>query len=315
MTQNRRQYWEPKALAATGKSPQPVRSTNPELIGKTRKPQFIGTGLLLILVLLSSWGCAGRLIQPLLVSMNSQTDLDLICEGGPAYLLIIDSLIDKSPDNPELLISAIKAYSAYTAVLPECGRPERTIQISDKTYRYARRLLTDQLNLHTDQDFQEFSTRVAKIGPNKLEQLFWAGYGWATWIRFHSGTVEAITELPRVERIMQRILELDETYYHGSAHLFLGIIEGGKPALLGGKPEDSRAHFERALAINGRRYLPALVSYAEFYAKTTLNRELFETLLTEITEFPIESAPDIAAANLIAQKKGQRLLDQIEDIF
>jgi len=40
---------------------------------------------------------------------------------------------------------------------------------------------------------------------------------------------------------MERVVELDETYEHGSAHLYLGVMTTLLPPALGGKPEKDAA--------------------------------------------------------------------------
>jgi len=41
--------------------------------------------------------------------------------------------------------------------------------------------------------------------------------------------MEAMSELPRVEWMMKRALELDEGFYYGGPHLFMGIWYGSRP--------------------------------------------------------------------------------------
>ncbi|GAG59489.1 unnamed protein product, partial [marine sediment metagenome] len=44
----------------------------------------------------------------------------------------------------------------------------------------------------------------------------------------------AIFDLPKVEALMKRVLELDETYYFAGAHLFFGSLFAARPAMFGG---------------------------------------------------------------------------------
>ncbi len=153
------------------------------------------------------------------------------------------------------------------------------------------------------------------LGKDDADRLFWAGNGWATWVRYQAGSPESLIQLPRLEQIMFRVLELDETRFHGGAHLFLGAYYASKPPLLGGKPELSRNHFERALSISNRQFLPALVLYAQTYARMAFDRELFVSLLEEVLDFPIESQPDSALANQVAKLNASRMLDEVEQFF
>jgi hypothetical protein len=78
--------------------------------------------------------------------------------------------------------------------------------------------------------------------------------------------------------------------------------------MLGGNPESSRRHFERALEISHRQFLLIQTTYAETFARNTLDRNLHNRLLHEVIDFPLASAPAFALANQIAKKKAARLL-------
>jgi hypothetical protein len=160
-----------------------------------------------------------------------------------------------------------------------------------------------------------FSEALQSVGSGEVEKLFWGGYGWATWIGFSKGAPAAVAELPKVEQLMLRVLALEEGFYHGGAHLFLGIYHGSRPVMLGGRPEVSRSHFEKALALGERRFLPALVAYAEYYARQTLDRELYVRLLEEALAFDLALAPDLTLVNVLARRRAQRLLAQVDEFF
>jgi hypothetical protein len=148
-----------------------------------------------------------------------------------------------------------------------------------------------------------------------VEPLFWGAYSWATWISHQQGNPSAVIDLPKVELIMKRVVELDETYYNGGAHLFLGIYHTLKPAIYGGDPVASRDHFEKALAISENRFLPVKIAYADNYAKMIFDRELYEKLIREVLTFNISTAPSLTLSNLVAQKQARKRLAEIDNYF
>ena len=85
--------------------------------------------------------------------------------------------------------------------------------------------------------------------------------------------------------------------------------------MLGGKPEDSRKHFEKALEIGQREFLPAQVAYARIYARMVYDQDLFTQLLTEVLHFPLEKRPDLALANQAAKRRAEELLAQVDNLF
>jgi hypothetical protein len=252
-----------------------------------------------------------------MANLQRQTDIDLVCEGTPAFLLMLDSMVASNPKDQKLLLSATKAFSGYAAALDACSKPERAATVSIKARLYGMSLLWNCDDLHgvCTVSLSKLQQTLGDLDRADVELLFWAGNGWGTWIRHQAGSPESLAQLPQVEQIMLRVLELDETYYHGGAHLFLGAYYGSKPPFLGGKPELSRHHFERALAISNRQFLPALALYAQTYARMAFDRELFVSLLQEVLDFPLESQPNSGLANQVAKRNASRLLAEVDQFF
>jgi len=257
------------------------------------------------------------LIEPTVDNLQRQTDLDLVCDGTSSFLLMLDSMIAGNPDNMQLKLTATQAYAAYAVTLDVCGSNERSASVSSKARIYGLAVLADTVHQESIATVDPLLLRdmLADLKKRDTARLFWAGNGWATWISFQGGSPTALADLARVEQIMLRVIQLDETFYHGGAHLFLGAYYGSKPVMLGGKPEESRRHFEKALVISNREYLPALVAYARIYAKMTYNRELYIKLLREVVDFPLEKRPDIALANQAAKRMAEQLLLQTDRYF
>lgn len=284
------------------------------------KIQIVRLPLLFLLLQILS-GCAGMIadsfMRPAVTNLQQQTDVELVCEGTPALLLMIDSMVASDPENKDLLMMATKAFSGYAAALDACNKPHRATMVSVKARRYGLALLWPNSDLHVlaTLPLPDFQKRLAGLSDSDVDSLFWAGNGWGTWILHQQGTPASLAQLIRVEQIMLRVLELDEGYYHGAAHLFLGAYYGSKPPLFGGDFEKSRHHFERALGFSNREYLPGLVLYAETYARMSFDRELFSSLLQEVLDFPLESRPDLGLANQLAKLKAGELLNEVEEYF
>lgn len=266
-------------------------------------------------LLIFTGGCGLPTISGIVDGLNYQTDLELVCDGAPSYLLMLDSMISKDPGDISLLQNGTKAYSAYAAVMPECGKPQRAATLSEKAKKYGLALLGETTGIKQDQTIEELDRILKTNDSGEVEYLFWGAYGWATWIKYQQGAPAAIIDVPSVVQIMNRVIEIDETVFNGGAHIFLGVFHAIKPAAYGGKPELSRSHFEKALTIAHRRFLPAQVAYAEIYAKLMFDRELYEKLLREVIAFEITSAPDLTLNNLVAKRQAHRLLAEIDEYF
>ena len=281
---------------------------------------FIRIAVLLALLPLFS-ACASMMVnslmRPTMANLQRQTDIELVCEGTPSFLLMIDSMVASAPDDKKLLMTATQAFTGYAAALDACNKPKRAATVSTKARMYGLSLLWNSDDLHSIYSLPllDLQKILDDLDSEDVGSLFWAGNAWITWIRHQEGSPESLAQLVRVEKIMLRVLELDETFYHGGAHLFLGAYHGSKPPLLGGKPELSKRHFEQALSISKRHFLPALVLYAQTYARMVFDRELYVELLQEVLHFNLESPPDSMLANQVAKQNAAKMLGHVDLFF
>ncbi len=288
-----------------------------------RKAMIFKRGTFLLaafLSLVASSGCTSLVVKPLLdpltLSLQRQTDLELLQDGAPSLLLILDGLLIRDPDNRQLLMAATKAYGAYATTLYESGNIERAAAISTKARDYGIRLLKQLPGLVNlgSHPFSSVAEALKNIPAGQVGPLFWGAYGWATWAQYQAGAPAAMADLPLIELIMLRVVELDESYYYGGAHILLGAYYASRPQMYGGKPEASRSHFERALALNRRGFLLTQVSYAQTYARMVFNRDLYLELLTEVLEQPLTET-EMASSNKLAKSMAEKLLSRIDDYF
>jgi len=257
---------------------------------------------------------SNTLIEPTIVNLQKQTDLDLVCAGSPAYLLMIDSLIASDPENSNLLRVGSQAYSGYLAAMTECGLSEERIRtIAEKSRLYGTTLLSQTLPIAPGSDLAELDKRLASLRKDQVPDTFWGTLAWLNWIQVQQGAPAAMADLVMVEKIMLRLLALDDSYQMGSIHLFFGAYYATRPPMFGGSPEKSAYHFKKALEISHHSFLMVQTTYAVTLARQLFDRELYDRLLHEVIAFPLANAPDVALSNQIAKRKAQRLLN--EDFF
>lgn len=251
-------------------------------------------------------------VRPAIGNLQQQTNIDLVCAGTPAYLLMLDSMLVSSPDDRDLLLTGVQSFSAYATALKECGGDDdpRIAPIADKAKLYGLRLLAHYLPLDDRQDSDLLNHALAKLDRSDVPDIFWATFGWLTWVQEQQGSAEALADMVDIEKIMARLLEIDEAYQAGAIHLFFGTYYAAKPAMFGGRPDLSKLHFEKALLLAKRRFLLTQTSYAETLARATLDQELHDRLLHEVLAFSLDSAPEYGFSNQIAVNKAKRLLKE-----
>jgi len=249
-------------------------------------------------------------IKPAVSNLQKQSDIDLVCEGASSYLLMIDSMIESDPKDRELLKIGAQSYSGTVAALNSCDAPQQRLKvISAKAGRYGKALLATMLPI--DQGAPELlDEELEKRSVADADLLFWGSFGWLTWIEQQQGAPGAMVDLVAVEKIMNRLLELDETIEQGGPHLFFGILYGSKPKMIGGDPDRSRIHFEKALELSNRSFLMAQTLYAATYSRMVFDKELHDSLLEEVLSFPLDKAPDNRLSNQIAKRRARELLEE-----
>jgi hypothetical protein len=144
--------------------------------------------------------------------------------------------------------------------------------------------------------------------------MFSLAQAWLSRIRAYSEDWGVIAELPKAETLLRRVLELDDTYDDGRAHIYAGILDTLRPPALGGKPEEGKAHFERAIELCEGKNLAAKVQYAESYARLVFDRDLHDRLLNEVLNSETEYE-GYTLLNVFAKQRAQLLLQSADDYF
>jgi hypothetical protein len=111
------------------------------------------------------------------------------------------------------------------------------------------------------------------------------------------------------------VLELDETFYNGGAHLALGLMAVALPPALGGQPAEGKAHFERALAITKGKFLMIQVMYASRYGVATGDEKFFHDELVEVLNTSPAIWPEERLANELAYARAKRYLAHEKELF
>jgi hypothetical protein len=275
--------------------------------------------LLCALLAITLSGCASMatrgLADNLGLAILNQDDPATVRAGAPAYLLLLDGLIQESPDDEALLIAGAKLYGAYSTVFVD--EDQRARRLSQKARDYGRRamcLRQPEVCAVEGQPYEQFSQVVARIPSSDLPALYTYAIAWAAWIQARSSDWGALADVPKVQALLERVVTLDEGYENGQAHLYLGVIDTRLPASLGGKPEEGRAHFEKAIALSNGRNLMAQVEFARRYARLVFDRELHDRLLEQVIQADPEE-PGLTLSNTLAQEQARELLATADDYF
>jgi hypothetical protein len=264
-------------------------------------------------------GCASMLnsvteglARDLSAAILDNPDVEVVREGAPAYLILIDGLLQSSPENSQLMLQAASLNGAYAgAFIIDEDRANLMATKARDLAMQAACTSADGCDL-ANIPFEEYEDWVAD--QDDLQLIHGLGTAWAGWIQANSADFNAIAELGRVKLLMQRLIQLDETYDYGSGHLYMGVFETVLPPALGGKPEVARVHFEKAIEISQGRHLLTKVMFAEQYGRLVFDRDLHDRLLHEVLESDPQE-PGLTLINTVAQQRAEVLLESADEYF
>jgi TRAP transporter T-component len=270
---------------------------------------------LIALLFLPLSGCISRLSDNMARSMLNNPDPETVRQGIPAYLLLLDGLIQDDPEDEKLLVSA-SALHALASVL-EADEPAHRLRLSERAWEYGTRAVCARDKIlcgFWGKSFAEFSAGLRTLKKGDVPALYALGVGWLTRLQADGGQYRRLAELPRVEALFARLVELDEGFQQGGSQLYLGILRLLRSPSMGGEPERGRAHLERAIELSAGWNLAARVELARRYARMLYDRELHDRLLKEVLAAdPV--ADELTLFNVLAQAEARRLLDTADDYF
>jgi predicted anti-sigma-YlaC factor YlaD len=259
----------------------------------------------------------------------SDNDPDLVKEALPFSLKLIESLLAESPRHRGLLFAASSGFTqyGYAFIKEEADEtePENLARATEMRAR-ARRLflrardyglrgleishpgISGALN-------KDPQAAVKSTKPSDVQLLYWTAASWGLAITLSKNQPDLIVDLPVVEALIDRALELDETYDQGAIHSFLISYEPVRQGAPGDPLERARKHYERAMALSGGFQAGPLVSLAESVSIAKQDRREFQSLLERALAVDVNTKPEYRLSNLVMQRRARWLLSRIDDLF
>ena len=258
---------------------------------------------------------ASGLADNLSAAMLNQNDPDTVRDGAPAFMLLLDSFLEGSPENPALLAAAAQMYASYGAVF--AGDPERASRLTKRARDYGFKAICLSFEPACDwrgMPFEAYEATLSRLSNKHADVVYAYGLSSLAFIRAHSGDYNALARLPHAEALLTRYLDIDDGESEASVYVYLGILATIRPKALGGHPEKGRAAFERAIKLSDGKDLNAKFEYARSYARLVYKRELHDKLLNEVMAAD-PNVPGYTMTNVLAQQDAAELLASADDYF
>ena len=282
------------------------------------------TALLALVLLLG--GCSmGQVVvrssQAILDSgieaMNREPDLQLARDAMPANIKLLEGMLLEDPDNIELRLFAAQGFYGYSYGFIEDEDRGRAAKLYRRCYNHGLHTL-NQLGQLPDPEHSSAEQLVAATqtyGADAVPSLFWTASCLGKWIDLNRDKVSSIASLATAAALMQRVIELDDDYYFGGAHMFFGVYYGGRAPMLGGNFARSEKHFSRAMEINNNKLLLVDVLKSEYLHRQKLDQTAFHDSLTRVISADDNLYPAMTLVNAIAKTKAQILLKKESEWF
>jgi predicted anti-sigma-YlaC factor YlaD len=259
----------------------------------------------------------------------SDNDPKLVRDSLPFSLKLMETLLDESPDNRELLLATTAGFTQYSYAFVE----QDAFVLEDEDYRESEKEIQRARNLYLrardyglrglEAAHPGFSAAlradpegtVATATIEDVDLLYWTAAAWGSAINLSIDNPSTIGELALMEALIYRAYELNPDYDFGAIHDFLITYEmtktGGDPS-----PEErARTHFERAVTLSDGLKAGPYLSLAEAVSIPNQDRAEFEQLLNQALAIDPDTRPEWRLVNIIMQDRAEWLLNRTDRLF
>jgi predicted anti-sigma-YlaC factor YlaD len=162
---------------------------------------------------------------------------------------------------------------------------------------------------------QDPKAAVRKMGTKDVPLLYWTAASWGAAIAVSKDDPEMIADLPMVEGLIDRALELNPDYDSGAIHGFLISYEAVRRTASGDFVPRSRKHFERAIELTRDQNASPYVALATTVSVSTQDHEEFESLLKKALAVDPDARPEWKLTNIVMQRRARWLLSREDELF
>lgn len=255
----------------------------------------------------------------------SDDDPELIRAALPFGLKTLESLLEVSPDNRQLLIATAKGFTAYAYLIQDQADREsvhdvktakqlrqraRGLYLRARDYALRGLEINYQGFRHALQDQRD--AILARTDIDDLPFLYWCGTAWAGAVGVAKNDPNLLVDLPIFGALVERVLVLDEAFDEGAAHEFFISFEANRP---GGSADKARFHYGRARHYSHGERASVHLALAEGVALRQQNQAEFKELIRLALSVPAQELPHSRLLNTLSQQRAKWLLSQMDELF
>ena len=251
----------------------------------------------------------------------SEEDPELVRDSLPFLLKTIESIIEAEPARQDVLLFANTGFVLYAnaflqadAAIAEWDDYDLALELNERARRmYLRARDYGLRNVEVDHPGITARLRsdperaVTVFEAEDVESVYYLGGAWMLAISLGLDRPALVADLPAARALLDRALELDESFERGALHSAFVTLESVGETM-GGSYVRAREHFDRAVELSDGQDAGPYLALAAGVSVAEENREEFRELLETAIAIDPDEAPANRLLNLIAQKRARVLL-------
>lgn len=263
---------------------------------------------------------------------ENDEDIELVGSALPFGLKFIETLLAESPKHRGLLLTASRGFVLYSFAYVDWEA--EVAEDEDLDRARALRMRARRLYLRAfrygvrglEVSYPEFGGRLvsdpsaaASVVDNRRKKrqdvplLYWTAASLGLAISVSRNDAAMLARLPEVDALLDRAMELDESWDDGALHEFAIQLASTKP----GAPDydEMRRHYDSAVRLSGGKSASVHLGYAEAVSVSRQDRAEFTSLVNRALAVDPDGVPEKRLVNLLAHRRAQRLIERIDDLI
>ena len=266
-------------------------------------------------------------------AMEQDDDLSMLKMAFPAHIKQLEGLLISAPENRSLLVMLAKAYAAYGYIYDDTDLEKlrlkqlavseqgRNLRLTlNRYYTKGMDYALKALAVHHPDDYHRLAITsenrlfLKSLTKDDVPALFWYAFNLSAYININLDSISILAKGHLAEAAMKRVIELDEGYYHGLAHLVLMAYYGSRSPAMGGDSTLVMAHYKRLQEITAQQLWLSDVYLARFVSYHEQDRLQFVSTLEEVIN-RTGSSPSFRMLNQAAKERARIYLDATDYLF
>lgn len=186
------------------------------------------------------------------------------------------------------------------------------LAVFEKGFNYAERGLA-ALSPEVEQRLNagvDLKDAAALVGREGVPLMYWYATNLGKWGNAQDITI-VLRYKDRIYNMMNRVLELDRTYFHGAPDRYFGAYYAVAPTFAGGDLDKSWSHFQESLKV-APDYAATYNLIAEMYAPKKGDGALFDQMIAKVKSLPLDAIPGLEAEAAVEKRKAELLIKRKE---